>query len=533
MIRADTTRKIEQLRAEGYGIRRIARALQLSRNTVREVLDPTRRKARREKRRAAKEGEGEATKSPSLLAPHEKFIEELLEEDARRLARKRRAKPLTTIHILKEIQKRGYRGGRTIVDDFVRARRGPRRRDRRPYARFETIPAEEAQQDWSPYTVELGGKLVTIQVFSLILAWSRQQFLRAYLDNSQPTLLWGHAAAFRFFEGVPWRIVYDRQKAITPFDSGGKTVLHEKFRNFAEHYGFEASICRPRDKERKGKVERPFGYFETSFLPRRSFASIEDLNRQIEDWLGGVEHPEEGNRRVHGTTGEVPHERWLEEKEHLLALPSTDFVPRRIEQRQVEKDSTLSFDGTRYSVPARLVEKGVRKVWVSASEEELVVHDAKGEVVAEHRIDRSKKLVMKDEHYAELRQRRRDGAARLPDLERQLLERFEGAKPFLDGLKTAVRSFAPIHLREIIALTRRYRREAVAEALERAVRDGTTTAGYVRQLLEREHPTGHLAQLELETPRGLALGTVDPGSAEHYSEIFTDPSLTKDEEDKR
>lgn len=97
MIRADTTRKIEQLRAEGYGIRRIARALQLSRNTVREVLDPTRRKARREKRRAAKEGEGEATKSPSLLAPHEKFIEELLEEDARRLARKRRAKPLTTI----------------------------------------------------------------------------------------------------------------------------------------------------------------------------------------------------------------------------------------------------------------------------------------------------------------------------------------------------------------------------------------------------------------------------------------------------
>jgi len=41
----------------------------------------------------------------------------------------------------------------------------------------------------------------------MILCWSRHQFLRAYLDQKRTTLLWGHVAAFRYFEGVPWKIV--------------------------------------------------------------------------------------------------------------------------------------------------------------------------------------------------------------------------------------------------------------------------------------------------------------------------------------
>ena len=66
--------------------------------------------------------------------------------------------------------------------------------------------------------LEIGGESVRVEVFSMILCWSRQQFLRAYLDQKRPTLLWGHVAAFRYFEGLPWKIVYDRQSTITPFE---------------------------------------------------------------------------------------------------------------------------------------------------------------------------------------------------------------------------------------------------------------------------------------------------------------------------
>lgn len=514
MIPQERRRRVERLSQEGYGARRIARVLGISRNTVREILDPGRRKRRRKKRKQ----ETEQEERGSLLDPYKERVRELLEEDERRLRRSRREKPLTTTHLLKEIRKLGYQGGRTLLDDYVRTLRGPRRRDRRPYARFETIPAEEAQQDWTSYTLRLGRKTTTVEIFSLVLCWSRYQFLRAYLNDRQPTLLWGHAAAFSYFEGVPWRIVYDRQRTITPFDIDGEPVIHEKFQAFAEHYGFEVRICRPGDKERKGKIERPFRYFEESFLPGRSFESLEDLNRQIRDWLDGVEFPEEGNHRSHGTTNEVPYERWLEEKAHLFELPPSDLLPRRIEQRQVEKDCTFSLDGTRYTVPAGLVEKGLRKVWLSVGEEELVAHDSSGEVIARHRIDRSRKLVIAQDHYREIRRRGR--TTRLPELERQLLGLFPQAKAFLDGLKATVRSIAPVHLREILALARRYRREDVAAALERAVRDGTTTAGYVRRLLECHHPTGHLGHIETEIPRGLELGQVDPGSAEGYGGIF-------------
>ena len=101
-------------------------------------------------------------------------------------------------------------------------------------------------------------------------------------------------------------------------------------------YGFicnEIQICRPGDCTRKGKVERPFDFFEKAFLPGRTFHSMEDLNDQIQRWLDGVDFPEEGNHRVHGTTGEVPYERWREEKEYLYELPATDHLPRQVEVR--------------------------------------------------------------------------------------------------------------------------------------------------------------------------------------------------------
>lgn len=42
----------------------------------------------------------------------------------------------------------------------------------------------------------------------------------------------------------------------------------------------------PRDPESKGVVERRNGYFETSFLPGRTFSSPQDFNDQLSSWLG-------------------------------------------------------------------------------------------------------------------------------------------------------------------------------------------------------------------------------------------------------
>ena len=49
--------------------------------------------------------------------------------------------------------------------------------------------------------------------------------------------------------------------------------------------GIRVIQCRPRDPEAKGLVERANGYFETSFLPGRSFSSPADFNTQLASWL--------------------------------------------------------------------------------------------------------------------------------------------------------------------------------------------------------------------------------------------------------
>ena len=148
MISEQDRKRVATLREAGHGIRWIAKHLKLSRNTVREILDPKRTKERRAKR-SAKSSTAQPSAS-TLLSPYHERIDQLLEEEAALSETKRRAQALTTTHILKDLRQLGYQGGRTILDDYLRTRRAPRRRSRKVYRRFETAPAEECQQDWSP-----------------------------------------------------------------------------------------------------------------------------------------------------------------------------------------------------------------------------------------------------------------------------------------------------------------------------------------------------------------------------------------------
>jgi transposase len=491
MIKPETRDRVLKLHKAGKKIRWIARRLGISRQIVRKIL------------RGVPLEELTPEKRPSLLDPFRQRIKDMVGEK------------MTASLIFRRIRPEGYAGGRTILDEYVRSLRGPQHA-KRAFVRFETLPAEESQQDWSPYQVVIDGKPTLIQVFSLILCWSRYQFFRAFRDQQFNSLIYGFVTAFHYFLGVPWKVVTDNQKTITPFWIGEKAVITDKFLEFTKHYGFEIEICRPGDKERKGKVERPFDYFEKAFLPGRLFHSLEDLNDQLQRWLDAVDFPEEGNHRVHGTTGEVPYERWREEKEYLYELPATDHLPRQVEARLVAIDCTISVLGIRYSVPCEFAQK---KVWVSIGEKDLLVYSHTGEVIARHELSTKKGgVVINDAHYAALRARHRPVS--LPQIEREFLGRFPYGRLFLDELKKTVRSVSPIHIREILVLSRRYPAGVVERALHRAVADGTATAGYVRRILEITHPRGLLSDIGREPPKGLTLGSIDCGSPEGYDAIF-------------
>ena len=69
----------------------------------------------------------------------------------------------------------------------------------------------------------------------------------------------------------------------------------------------------PRDPESKGVVERRNGWFETSFMPGRGFASPADFNDEFTDWL------DTANSRTVRTVGAKPVDRLEVDKQAMLA----------------------------------------------------------------------------------------------------------------------------------------------------------------------------------------------------------------------
>jgi len=452
------------------------------------------------------------------------------------LVAEKMAQGLKVTRILREIRKLGYRGGRTILGDYVRQLRAqtgalPTASVKR---RFETGVAEEMQIDWSPYEVPIGGHLVRVHVLGCLLAWSRKLYAYAFRDERQPTLLEGLACAFVYFDGVAARIVLDNMSTavLGRVGSDGKVLWHSRFLDFTRHYGTVPFACRVRDPDRKGKKEKSFRLLEDDFIRGSSFDSLDHLNEQLRIWLDGTAQC--GNLRVHGTTRRVPNEAFEHERPLLVRLPNHPFTVCEQSVRVVDRDSTLSIRGTPYSVPATLAN---RSVAVHLFAEHFEVLDQHGRVAFSRRYvsDQDKgRLVIDKTHYANLPRRPRTGSAGDERIDQAFVRRFAELQPLVDGLKRRMKSLAPIHIRTLLRLCDRFGEEAFLVAARRAQDFRRFDALAVGRILESDYPAA-AAQADAACPvtplsghGPAALGEVDSGSLDSFSRLDSTTALNED-----
>lgn len=97
---------------------------------------------------------------------------------------------------------------------------------------------------------------------------------------------WAHIEALGV---VPRVLVWDGEGAVRRWH-GGRQQLTKECQGFRGVLGTKVIICRPRDPEAKGLVERFHDYLERSFLPGRTFTSPADFNTQLTAWLAVGEH---------------------------------------------------------------------------------------------------------------------------------------------------------------------------------------------------------------------------------------------------
>jgi transposase len=293
---------IQVLHRQGMSIKGIARELGVSRNTVRRYL-----------RADTAPGFKTSQSRPSKLDPFKDYLQD------RVAAAQPNWIPATVL--FDEIKAIGFLGGITILRDYMATLRPKCRLD--PLVRFETPPGQQMQVDWGAF--RLGP--VKVSAFVATLGFSRNTF-GTFVENEQfTTLSTCHEQAFDEFGGVPKEVLYDNMRTVVQARNAygkGQHRFHPGLRDFAHHYGFMPRLCQPYRAKTKGKVERFIGYLRRSFfVPVVSRyqqlgepLDLQLLNQELTSWLDHT-----ANRREHGTTGAVPADQLLIERQSLQALP--------------------------------------------------------------------------------------------------------------------------------------------------------------------------------------------------------------------
>ena len=363
-----------RLKALGWGIKRIARELGCSHMTVRRYVAeggyvPFRRRVGR----------------PRALSGLDDWI-------AQRFRRHGGNADVVRQELLAE---KGIALSLRTVEREVAGLRRDLAAEARATVRFETAPGHQLQIDFGERRIFLGGIATKVFLFVATLGYSRRLHVRAFRNERQESWLEGLESTFRHFGGITTEILFDNDRGlVTRHDVQTREVeFNAKFLAFARHWGFQPRACAPYRARTKGKDERGVGYVKKNAVAGRSFVSFAALESHLDGWVRDV-----ADVRVHGTTGEVPAERFSREEAAALkpvgGRPS--FQALRELTRKVQADCAIEVDGNAYSVPWRLIGEQVRVTLTGA---ELRVVHAGREVAIHARHDGRRQRVVDGAHF--------------------------------------------------------------------------------------------------------------------------------------
>ena len=220
-------------------------------------------------------------------------------------------------------------------------------------------PGEALLIDWGHlWTAEKDGKRKKIWVFIGVLGYSRYLVARVMESCDLEHTLTALSSLYDDIGGVPRRTTSDNPKVFALEANRYEPLLNPVYESFGNHYSTLIECLPPRDPQKKGKVERPVPYVRRlmeAFAGDR--CDVEEIEQYLQSKLVLA------NRRKHGTTGELPVVRFMnEERNALRPLPSLPWEQLRYHEGTVRIDGHVRFDGKYYSVGENYLRKPVTVV---------------------------------------------------------------------------------------------------------------------------------------------------------------------------
>lgn len=407
----------------------------------------------------------------SLIDPYLPFIRDTLE----------RFPTLSASRLYAMVSERGYPGRADHFRHLIALHR-PRPKAE-AYLRLRTLPGEQAQVDWAHFGhLEIGRARRPLMAFVMVLSWSRQLFVRFYLNARFENFLRGHVEAYTAWGGVPRVHLYDNLRSVVLERQGQAIRFNPELLHFAGHFRTEPRPVAIARGNEKGRVERAIRFIRDGFFAGRAFADLAQLNAQADAWVSGPA----ADRRCPEEPALSVREAFAQEAAHLLALPDTPYPTDERLAVTVGKTPYVRFDLNDYSVPHDQVR---RALTVVADLQQVRILDGHT-VLATHprSFDRGQCVELpihldtlaQEKHQASLH-RGTDRLARAVPASRELLVRAAARATNLGSVTAA-----------LLRLLARYGAAEVQAAVEEALARDVPHPNAVRLALERRREARQL-----------------------------------------
>ena len=404
----------------------------------------------------------------------------------------------TAQQVFQEVRTQGYKGGYSILKEFVRRVRPVRKP---AYLTLEFAPGECAQVDWgSSGSITVGNTRRRLSFFVIVLCHSRMMYLEFTLGQAMEQFLACHQNAFQFFGGVPEKLMIDNLKTgVLEHPLGERALFHPRYLDFAGHYGFKPVACAVKKPNEKGRVENGVGYVKKNFLSGLELPSFDAINPAADQWLRTV-----ANVRIHGETNRKPLEMFEQEKARLKPLPALAYDPAVIKPVTATNRCRIVFETNRYSIPHLYASQ---KLTLKTYPDRLSIFHHETLIATHLRSYDRRRDIHNPDHTKELL------AQRLKARQQTLLLAFLSLTPqaqlYCRQLEEK-RLHAPHHIQKIVALSEIYGVDPVARAIEDALTFEAYGCEYIANILEQRqripatpgalHLTHRQDLLDLEIP---------------------------------
>jgi transposase len=268
--------KIQQLKEQGFSIRKVSRIIRVSRNTIAKYWDmPPDEYAETLT----------AVNKLSSLSAYEEIILHWLQAFPCMTAAQIRDW-LLEIHKL-DAEERTVRRYVVLLREKYSITKNSE--PLREYEAVDELPKGfQLQMDFGAKWVRdaYNPRSIKLYVAAFSLSYSRYKWgifqTKPFTSKDLVNALY---SCFEYFGGQPRQLVYDQDSILVVSENNGDIIHTQAYSAFLAETKLDTLVCHKSDPETKGKIESVVKFIKGNFMENRLFMGLDIWNQSFEEWL--------------------------------------------------------------------------------------------------------------------------------------------------------------------------------------------------------------------------------------------------------